>query len=78
MQMRRKNLNDSDYRIRMMDLPHGVKAVVSMDEEGFANIYVNARLSHDEQIAAARHEIMHVVREDAYNRDAIEEVERER
>lgn len=75
MQMRKKNLNDGDYRIRMMDLPHGVKAVVSMDEDGFANIYVNARLSHDEQIAAARHEIMHVVRGDAYSLDTIEEVE---
>lgn len=75
MRMPGKNLNSCEYLIRMMDMPHGVKAVVSMDEEGFANIYVNARLSHDAQIAAARHEIMHVVRGDAYNWDAIEEVE---
>jgi hypothetical protein len=42
-----------EYRVRQSDLPHTVKAFVAMDEEGFNNIYVNSRLTQEEQYKAA-------------------------
>ena len=56
-----------DYIIRLTRLPSHVKAVTSIDEHGFANIYVNDQLSLPEQNGAVLHELRHVIRDDAYN-----------
>ena len=64
-----------EYRVRQLDLPHSVKAFVAMDEEGFNNIYVNSRLTQEEQYKAAAHELRHVAKDDFYNDDSIRGVE---
>lgn len=66
---------NNEYQIRLMDLPYTVKAVVAMDEEGFSNIYVNSRLSQEEQFKAAMHELRHVARDDFYNDLSIRTIE---
>lgn len=71
-----KKLTSDEYRVRLMDLPSGVRALVAVDEEGFSNIYVNARLSREDQAAALRHELRHIRRDDAYNDRDIRIVER--
>lgn len=58
-----------------MDLPHSIKAFVALDEEGFHNIYVNSRLSQEEQFKAAMHELKHVARDDFYNELSIRHIE---
>ena len=50
-----------------MDLPCTIKAFVAMDEDGFNNIYVNSKLSREEQRKAVMHELNHLARNDFYN-----------
>lgn len=58
-----------------MDLPCTVKAFVAMDEDGFNNIYVNSKLSREEQRKAVMHELNHLARNDFYNDLDIRSVE---
>lgn len=70
-----KTVWNNEYAVRLMDMPYTVKAIVAMDEEGFNNIYVNSRLSQEEQFKAALHELNHVARDDFYNDMDIRSVE---
>lgn len=58
-----------------MDLPHSVKAFVAMDDDGFYNIYINSKLSREEQRRAAAHELNHIALDDFYNNKDIRTVE---
>ena len=64
-------------RVRLIDLDYGVGALISVDEEGFANIYLNARLSREKQRQALRHELAHFARDDWFRDADIREIERE-
>ena len=64
-------------RVRLIDLDYGVGALISVDEEGFANIYLNARLSREKQRQALRHELAHFTRDDWFRDADIREIERE-
>lgn len=66
---------NNEYQVRLMDLPHSIKAFVALDEEGFNNIYVNSRLSQEEQFKAAMHELRHVARDDFFNDLSIRNIE---
>lgn len=68
-------MNSEEYCVRLIDLPCGVRALVQFDAEGFPNIYVNARISQEEQRKAIAHELRHIQRDDAYNGLSIQEVE---
>jgi len=47
-----------------------------MDENGFYNIYVNAKLSYEMQKKAIEHELTHVCRNDFYSTDTcLEKIE---
>lgn len=73
--MNTEAVNSGEYCVRMLDLPCTVKALVQYDAEGFPNIYVNARLSREEQEKAILHEIRHISRGDAYSTESIQAVE---
>lgn len=64
-----------DCIVREVDLPPGVRGLVAMDDEGFLNIYVNARLSHEGRLDALRHEIDHIENDDLTNDQDIRAVE---
>lgn len=66
---------NSDYQVRLMDMPCTIKAFVAMDEDGFNNIYVNSKLSREEQQRAVLHEINHIARDDFYSESDIRAVE---
>lgn len=53
-------MNERDYAIRLIDLPPTVNAVTALDEEGFYNVYINARLPRELQKKALRHELKHI------------------
>ena len=72
-----EEVNSEEYCVRVMDLPCAVKALVQFDAEGFPNIYVNARLSREEQEKAVAHEIRHIRRDDVYSAACIRAVEDE-
>jgi Zn-dependent peptidase ImmA (M78 family) len=65
----------NDYVIRQLDLPYGVKGFVALDDEGFPNIYVNSRLTQEEQYKAAAHELAHIAHDDFYSSKDIRAVE---
>lgn len=56
-----------EYCIRAVDLPYTVRGMIVFDENDFANIYINSRLSREEQQLALRHELRHLRMNDAYN-----------
>ena len=62
--------------VRLIDLPVTVGAMVAFDEDGFASIYLNARLSHEKQRKALRHELRHIDNDDAYNPCSIQAAEK--
>lgn len=62
--------------VRLIDLESGVGGVLAVGEDGFVNIYINARLSHDARIEALRHELRHHYRGDLYSDADIRAVER--
>lgn len=45
---------------RIIDLPPGAKGMVMLDENGDYNIYLNARLSIEQQEQAYLHEQAHI------------------
>ena len=61
--------------MRYIDLPISIKGVTVMDIDGFYNIYINARLSYDQQKKTIAHEMKHIARGDFYRYDTLEEVE---
>lgn len=67
---------NDEYCIRQMDMPCTVKGFVALDEDGFSNIYVNSRLSQEEQYKAAAHELQHVANGDFFSDEDIRCVEK--
>lgn len=65
----------NEYEIRLIDLPCSIKAMVSMGDDGFYNIYVNSKLSQEEQYRAATHELKHIAFDDFHNDRDIRAVE---
>ena len=62
--------------VRITDLPVTIPGFSAADEDGFISIYINARLSREEQLNAFLHELKHYVSNDIYNDLSIEDVER--
>ena len=61
--------------IRLLDLPYSVGAVVSLDDEGYASIYLNSRLSYEDQCRNLRHELHHIYNGDLYSEASIIDAE---
>ncbi len=65
--MARKNrplLTDGDYCVRLINLDTHVLGLTAVDEDGFANVYINARQAQASQTAAFLHEMEHIKRDD--------------
>lgn len=69
-------MSDEDYTVRLIDMEVTVPGVCVLDAEGYANIYINARLSRDGQRDALKHELRHLRDDDHYNNADIRDVER--
>lgn len=69
-------MSEDEYRVYLIDLPHDVRGAVRLDEDGFASIYINSRLSEQTKKAAFIHEMRHIRRNDHHNLRKIREVER--
>lgn len=66
---------DDDYSVRLEDLPASVRGMVVYDDEGWPNVYLNAKLSREEQRKTLIHELRHIVNDDAYNTKNIKLIE---
>ncbi len=75
MKMKNTKIDSEDYRVRVIDLPHAIKGFVALDEDGFPNIYLNARITSEARRETLRHELNHLARNDFYNDLDIRSVE---
>lgn len=66
---------ESDYTVRLVDLPPSIGGMVTPNDDVTFNIYINARLAIDQQQKAMKHELEHIERDDFYNDLPISEVE---
>jgi hypothetical protein len=64
-----------DYYVRFINLPITVKGLTVVDETGFYNIYINSRLSYEEQERTKAHELEHIKRGDFSSYATLEEIE---
>ena len=62
-------------RTYMVNLPTHVRGLTSIDEDGEPMIYLNARLSIDQNRDTYDHETRHILRDDFHNGLSIEEAE---
>lgn len=68
-------IENADYFIRYKQLPQGIYAFVTPNDDGTFSIYLDPRRSHDQQMADCSHEIWHIVNDDFYNGLPIQQVE---
>lgn len=65
-------MTEGDYCIRYLDQPnYKIRGSVHIDEDGFANIYINPRLSTEQQLKSMLHELAHLENDDLYNDDPL-------
>ena len=64
-----------DCRVRLIDMEEGVRAAIAVDEEGAANIYINARLGREARCRALRHELRHWYAGDVFREADIRDIE---
>ena len=65
----------NDIYVRLINLPSSVKGVTVLDENDDYNIYINQKLSPEQQKKVYEHEKNHIENGDFHNFDEIEEDE---
>lgn len=68
-------LENCDYFIRYKQLPPGIFAFVTPNDDGTFSIFLDPRRSRDQQLADYEHEVHHIEADDLYNSKPIREVE---
>ncbi len=63
--------------VRIIDLPAGVNGFCAQSEDGFANIYISARLNACAQRRVLEHELWHLSNDDLHSERSIQAVERD-
>lgn len=67
--------DQSDYIVRILDLPPGVGGFVSESPDGVQNVYINARHGWRGQRRAYRHELDHIDHDDLHSDEPLEDIE---
>lgn len=66
-----------DPEVKLLDFPSSrIKGVAVLTDDGTCMIYINARLSREEQLKVYEHELAHLRRNDFYNELPVTIVER--
>lgn len=65
----------SEVFVRLRDMPVKINGMTILDADGNYNVYINSRLSCDDQRKAYEHELEHIHRDDFYNSLSIQETE---
>ena len=68
-------IDEGDCSIRYIALPATVRALTARDRDGHYNIYINTRLSADQQQEALLHEMQHLLRDDFDSARTFEQAE---
>lgn len=68
-------IDEGDCSIRYIALPATVHALTARDHDGHYNIYINTRLSAEQQQEALLHEMQHLLRDDFDSSRTFEQAE---
>lgn len=68
----------ADVNTLLVDLPGTIKAFVAKDTDDFYTIYLNSRLSHEQNIVSFIHEMEHIEKDDFYSDLTADQIERVR
>ena len=60
-------IEDADYFIRYLELPPGIYAFVTPNDDGTYSIYLDPRRDPEHQRSDCAHEVMHIIRGDLYD-----------
>lgn len=69
-------IEGADYFIYYMVLPPRIYAFVHSNGDGTYDIYLDPRRSFNQQLDDWEHELWHIIRDDFYNGQPIQKVER--
>ena len=68
----------TDVNTMLVDLPGTIKAFVAKDTDDFYTIYLNSRLSHEQNVVSFIHEMEHIEKDDFYSDLTADQIERVR
>ena len=68
----------ADVNTLLVDLPGTIKAFVAKDTDDFYTIYLNSRLSHEQNLVSFIHEMEHIENDDFYSDLTADQIERVR
>ena len=68
----------ADVNTLLVDLPGTIKAFVAKDTDDFYTIYLNSRLSHEQNVVSFMHEMEHIEKDDFYSDLTADQIERVR
>lgn len=68
-------IDEGDCSIRYIALPATVRALTARDRDGHYNIYINTRLSAEQQQEALLHEMRHLLQDDFDSARTFEQAE---
>ena len=68
----------ADVNTLLVDLPGTIKAFVAKDTDDFYTIYLNSRLSHEQNVVSFIHEMEHIENDDFYSDLTSDQIERVR
>ena len=68
-------IDGADYFVRVVKFPVPVGGLVSPNDDGTFNIYLNDDFPPQRRRESYRHEVAHIENDDFYNGKPIEEVE---
>lgn len=66
-----------DVCIRLIDLPLTVKGTTVLDDDGGFSVYLNSKLSFEEQRLTCEHELRHIACNHFYNNQSVAKCESE-
>lgn len=70
-------LENADFFVRYKQLPTGIFAFVTPNDDGTFSIFLDPRRSREQQLADYSHEIDHIVHDDFYSDKPVVVIERE-
>lgn len=69
-------IDEGDFIVRLIDHKDtSIRGATFVDENGFASIYINARVSRVQQRKTQKHELNHIAKDDFYNQVPIDDAE---
>lgn len=69
-------MTDGEYNVTFIDHKNTrIRGSIVINDDGFANIFINPRLDTDKQKKTFEHEMVHLEQDDAYNQDSLQTAE---